>query len=78
MPWTCKKTNRDAALQKAIDSVGSVAELARRLHLNRQAVSQWRRIPPGRAAMIEKITGISRAELRPDLWGVSSSEEAPQ
>jgi DNA-binding transcriptional regulator YdaS (Cro superfamily) len=32
-----------------------------------QAISQWRQVPADRVIEIERITGISRHELRPDL-----------
>lgn len=34
-----------------------------------QAVSQWKRIPADRVLEMERITGISRHELRPDVFG---------
>ncbi|MGV1953594.1 Cro/CI family transcriptional regulator [Agrobacterium vitis] len=34
-----------------------------------QAVSQWRRVPARRVLLVEKVTRISRHELRPDIYG---------
>ena len=63
---------RDAGLQKAIDAAGSVAELARRIGLHRQAVSIWRRCPAERAKAVHAATGVPLHKLRPDLWSASA------
>lgn len=49
-----------------------MAELARRLKIARQAPAQWWRIPAERVLDIERETGVSRHELRPDLYPESS------
>ena len=36
-----------------------------------QAVSQWRQVPVERVLNVEAITGVSRHDLRPDVYGVS-------
>lgn len=59
----------DKALQRAIVAAGSQSALAIALGIKRQAVSNWRRVPPGRVLAIEKLTGISRHVLRPDIYG---------
>lgn len=45
-------------------------ELANRLNVNKAAVSRWvrGRVPAERVLPIERLTGISRHELRPDLY----------
>jgi len=44
------------------------AELARLLgNISSQAISQWRKVPEDRVVDVERVTGISRHELRPDL-----------
>jgi DNA-binding transcriptional regulator YdaS (Cro superfamily) len=45
-----------------------VSRLAGELGVTHGAVSQWRRIPAERVIEIERITGISREKLRPDLY----------
>ncbi len=54
-------------LEKAIASLGTAAELARRLGIAPQAVYQWERIPGKRVIETERLTGVPRQELRPDL-----------
>ena len=66
---------RTAALQNAIEAAGTAAELAKKLGITAQALSQWRVVPPNRVLEIERITGVSRHELRPDLY---PREEAPR
>lgn len=58
-----------SGLKKAIEAVGGGAELARQLNVKRQAIYQWREAPPLRVLDIERITGVSRHELRPDIYG---------
>ncbi len=36
-----------------------------------QAVSQWKRVPAERVLSVETITGVSRHQLRPDIFGAS-------
>jgi DNA-binding transcriptional regulator YdaS (Cro superfamily) len=42
--------------------------LAKALGVNRTAISQWTRIPVMRVLKIERLTGIPRHELRPDIY----------
>jgi DNA-binding transcriptional regulator YdaS (Cro superfamily) len=44
------------------------AEIARGLGLSRAAITRWQRVPAERVVAVEKITGIARHLLRPDLW----------
>lgn len=55
-------------LEDATKPVGGRVELARRLGLTRQAVYQWTEIPPKHVLKIEEFTGLSRHQLRPDLY----------
>lgn len=46
------------------------ARLARELgDITPQAISQWERVPAKRVLDIERITGVSRHQLRPDIFG---------
>jgi hypothetical protein len=51
---------------------GGVPALARRLQRSKQALYQWRRVPPALVAQLEDITGrrITRYHWRPDLYGM--------
>lgn len=58
------------ALIKAKEVAGGNAGMAGKLgDLTSQAVSQWKRVPAGRVLEVERITGISRHVLRPDVFG---------
>ena len=49
----------------------SDAELSRRLKITKHAVGKWRkrgRVPAERVLAVERETGISRHDLRPDLY----------
>jgi len=60
---------RDPGLVRALDKAGGVAELARKIGIAQPSVSNWSRIPAHRILAVEAATGISRHELRPDLYG---------
>lgn len=44
------------------------AALARQLGISRVTLYNWQKIPAERVVEIEKLTGISRSRLRPDLY----------
>lgn len=59
-------------ISEAIQKAGGAAALANSLGLQRTAVTNWKmrgRIPAEHCRDIERITGISRHELRPDVFG---------
>jgi DNA-binding transcriptional regulator YdaS (Cro superfamily) len=59
---------RDAALAEAMRRVGGMRALGRALKVSGQAVQKWTRAPVGHVLAIERISGISRFELRPDVY----------
>ena len=59
----------DQGLQEAIRAVGGVTELARRIGVSQPSISNWRRVPAERVLVVEAVTGVTRATLRPDLYG---------
>ena len=62
---------RDPGLARAIDKAGGVAELARKIGIAQPSVSNWNRVPAQRVIAVEAATGVSRRELRPDLYDES-------
>lgn len=56
------------ALRRAIEAAGGLTGLATPLGITAQAVSQWDEVPPLRVLAVERVSGISRHELRPDLY----------
>ena len=51
------------------DERGRLAKLAAACDVTHSAVWQWRRVPSDRILVVERVTGIPRATLRPDLYG---------
>ena len=63
----------DAALTWAKLLVGGNTMLAQLLTergnpISQQAISQWARVPAERVLEVERVTGVPRSELRPDLY----------
>lgn len=61
-------TVMDKALRKAIKAAGGLRPLARKLGIKAPSIVQWRSVPPLRVLEVERITKISRHDLRPDLY----------
>jgi TorA maturation chaperone TorD len=59
---------RDIGLNKAIEAIGGVRSLARAIGVSQPAVSNWKRVPADRVLGVESATGITRTQLRPDLY----------
>jgi DNA-binding transcriptional regulator YdaS (Cro superfamily) len=60
-----------SALTEATQRAGGQARLAKLLGVTRQAVCQWKRVPADRVREIERLTGVPREVLRPDLFGAA-------
>ncbi|MHB0772471.1 molecular chaperone TorD family protein [Bradyrhizobium sp. 5.13L] len=60
---------RDDGLDRAIDAAGGIAQLARKIGISQPSVSNWTRVPAQRVIAVETATGVSRSDLRPDLYG---------
>jgi len=59
----------NAVIRFACAKAGGMAALARKLDISRQAILQWDRVPAERVLEVEKATGVSRHDLRPDIFG---------
>ena len=60
------------SLNLAIKKAGGMKPLAALLGVRYQAIQAWRalgRPPAERCLAIERLTGISRYDLRPDIYG---------
>jgi TorA maturation chaperone TorD len=64
---------RDQGLEQAINAVGGITELARRIGISQPSVSNWERIPAERVLSVEAVTGVARSVLRPDLFADQAS-----
>lgn len=61
-------SDKSEALRRAIDAAGGLAGLAEPLGITVQAISQWDEVPPRRVLAVERVSGVPRHELRPDLY----------
>ena len=64
--------NAQSALVTAIEKMGSQVALAKACEVTPQAVNQWvgkGKPPADKVLAIEAATGVSRYELRPDIFG---------
>lgn len=59
-----------AALRRAITRAGTATRLAEQLGISSQAIGKWQRtgIPPLRVLDVERLTGVRRHDLRPDIY----------
>jgi DNA-binding transcriptional regulator YdaS (Cro superfamily) len=58
-------------MERIIKAAGGQSELARQLDIRQQSVYEWvlrGRVPAERVLEVERITGVSRHEIRPDLY----------
>lgn len=69
-------TDQPTPIARAVAAVGSVKALAEKLGVKPQAISQWRQAPAERVLAIEAASGVSRHELRPDIYPAPSSQAA--
>ncbi len=67
---------RDDGLERAIDAAGGVAQLARKIGISQPSVSNWNKVPAQRVIAVEAATGVSRNDLRPDLYSEPLVSEA--
>lgn len=54
---------------------GRRLKLAAALDINPSAISQWAEVPLGRVIAVEAATGISREDLRPDVFAAPKDKK---
>ena len=57
-----------SGIQLAIEAAGGLRPLARMLGMNHATISKWRQIPANHILEIERLTGVPREKLRPELY----------
>lgn len=67
---------KDTALQKALDNADGGSKLALALGITPQAISQWKKCPPGRALKVAALTGVPPHELCPEMYPAPDTDEA--
>jgi DNA-binding transcriptional regulator YdaS (Cro superfamily) len=70
------RVDRKKVLERAIQAAGGLAAIAEPLGVTPQAVSQWNEVPSRRVLDVERLSGIPRTELRPDLYPPEPAESA--
>lgn len=73
----CKEAMRDA-LEKAVKKEGSRGRVAKKLGISRQATIFWEKlgyVPARHVLALEKMSGVSRYTLRPDIYGPPPGSE---
>lgn len=63
-------------IDRIIKAAGGQSELARLLDIKQQSVHEWvtrGRVPAERVLQIERVTGVPRHLIRPDIYPVSDS-----
>jgi DNA-binding transcriptional regulator YdaS (Cro superfamily) len=58
----------EMGLEAAIAAAGTRYRLAMLLKLAPSSVLRWSRVPPHRIVEVERVTGVPRETLRPDLY----------
>lgn len=59
---------RDAVLVYIFSSKGAMAQIAEACGITIQAVADWSRVPAPHVLTVERVTGIPRERLRPDVF----------
>jgi len=62
------KKSLQPGLLAAINAVGTRYRLAKLLEIEPSSVLRWHRVPSERIIEVERVTGVSREILRPDLY----------
>jgi hypothetical protein len=61
-------------LEKAVQKLGSRTDVAKAIGVKRQAFDQWEKdgqVPAKRVLAMERISGVSRYDMRPDIYGAA-------
>lgn len=67
------------AITRAVEAIGGQIPLAKRLGVNPSLISQWvtgrLNVAAHHVLIIEAATGVSRHDLRPDVFGPAPAAE---
>ena len=59
---------RNPIIHEAASKLGGIVAMSQALGLSRGAAANWSEIPVNHVARLEKLTGIPREVLRPDIF----------
>lgn len=68
-PKPTRRVPRNPILMDIFARVGSATKLAQELGITRQAISFWQQVPLSHVKAVAKITGMTREQIRPDIYG---------
>jgi DNA-binding transcriptional regulator YdaS (Cro superfamily) len=69
MPWKrTRDDQRDEVMRQLLGQPGAGYELARLLKIKPATVYNWKRVPEARVNSVCQVTGLTRHQLRPDLF----------
>lgn len=68
-PTSSARPERSEMLQRVLAKVRSESWLAKQLGIAPQSLWKWRDVPIRHVNEIERIVGIPREKLRPDIFG---------
>jgi len=54
---------------------GRLRDMALALEVSPSTILTWKQVPPAYCLKIEGMTGVSRYDLRPDIYGPSEAAE---
>jgi DNA-binding transcriptional regulator YdaS (Cro superfamily) len=72
-----KLRSMEISIKQIAQKAGGVVAMSKALGLSRGAVSQWKKVPLDRVVDVERITGISRRSLRPDVFDENIIAHSP-
>jgi DNA-binding transcriptional regulator YdaS (Cro superfamily) len=58
----------DSGLRLVLEAVGTRYRLSKLLGLTTTATQNWDRVPLNRILDVERVTGVPREKLRPELY----------
>jgi DNA-binding transcriptional regulator YdaS (Cro superfamily) len=71
------ETNKPLPIQPVFNTQrGLRLKVAKELGITHGAVSQWDVVPAPRCVVVEKLTGVPRHVLRPDVFPAPADESA--
>lgn len=68
------ESEQPTLIERVICAAGGLSPLARKIGIKPPSVHEWKvrgQVPGNRVLAVEAVTGISRHELRPDIYGES-------
>ncbi len=71
----------DPVMSRILECTKSQTELARLVGKSQSTVQYWfssGRVPPEHVLDVERVTGIPRQEIRPDIYPADEAREAAQ